>query len=80
MFLPYKNYFYYSRWLLWGGGHNHDFLMMGSQDEMVSAQLADKELLKQFREVELLSPEDKHLVKTFIDAFITKKHNQQLVK
>ncbi|MBE9599496.1 hypothetical protein [Pedobacter sp. MC2016-24] len=57
-----------------------DFLMMGSQDEMVSAQFADKELLKQFREVELLSHEDKHLVKTFIDAFITKKHNQQLAK
>ena len=57
-----------------------DFLMMGSQDEAVNAQLADKELLKQFREVELLSPEDKHLVKTFIDAFITKRHVQQLAK
>jgi len=54
--------------------------MMGSQNEMVSAQLADKGLLKQFREVELLSPEDKHLVKTFFDAFITKRHIQQLAK
>ncbi|HEY0056436.1 MAG TPA: hypothetical protein VGB63_13865 [Pedobacter sp.] len=43
-------------------------------------QLADKELLKQFREVELLSPEDKHLVKTFIDAFLTKRHIQELAK
>jgi len=57
-----------------------DFLMMGSQDEVVSAQLADKELLKQFREVEMLSPEDKHLVKTFIDAFLTKLHIQELAK
>lgn len=57
-----------------------DFLMMGSQDEVVSAQLADKELLKQFKQVELLSPEDKHLVKTFIDAFVTKRHIQELAK
>lgn len=53
---------------------------VGSQNESVNAQLADKELLKQFREVELLSSEDKHLVKTFINAFITKRHVQQLAK
>ena len=56
------------------------FLLMGSQDEAVAAQLADKELLKQFKELELLSPEDKHLNKTFIDAFITKRHIQELAK
>jgi len=27
-----------------------------------------------------LSPEDKHLVKTFIDAFLTKRHIQELAK
>ena len=53
---------------------------MGSQDEAVAAQLADKELLKQFKEVEHLNPEDKHLVKTFIDAFITKRHVLELAK
>ena len=57
-----------------------DFLMMGSQDEVISAQFADKELLKQFKQVELLSPEDKHLVKTFINAFLTKRHIQELAK
>jgi hypothetical protein len=31
-------------------------------------------------QVELLSPEDKHLVKTFSDAFITKRHVQELAK
>jgi len=31
-----------------------------------------------FQEVEKLSPEDKNLVKTFLDAFITKKKIQQL--
>jgi len=49
-------------------------------DASVTAQLTDRELLKQFKEVELLNAEDKHLVKTFIDAFITKRHIQELAK
>ncbi|MXV14165.1 helix-turn-helix domain-containing protein [Pedobacter sp. HMF7056] len=57
-----------------------DFLMMGSQDEVVAAQLTDKELLRLFKQVEQLSPEDKHLVKTFIDAFLTKRQIQELAK
>lgn len=55
-----------------------DFLMNGNNDEAVSAQLTDKELLKQFREVEQLNSEDKHVVKTFLDAFITKRKIQKL--
>ncbi|HEX2921871.1 MAG TPA: hypothetical protein VHO50_11975 [Bacteroidales bacterium] len=47
--------------------------MNGSNDEVVSAQLTDKELLLQFREVEKLDKDDKHLIKTFIDAFLTKR-------
>ena len=57
-----------------------DYLINGSQDDAIAAQLTDRELLKQFKEVELLSPEDKHLVKTFIDAFLTKRHIQELAK
>jgi len=57
-----------------------DYLMNGSQDEVVSAQLTDKELLKQFRAVEQLDAEDKHLVKTFIDAFLTKRQVQKLAQ
>jgi len=49
-------------------------------DASVTAQLTDRELLKQFKEVELLNAEDKHLVKTFIDAFLTKRHIQEYVK
>jgi transcriptional regulator with XRE-family HTH domain len=55
-----------------------DFLMRGNQDEAVAAQLTDKELLKQFKQVEQLGAEDKHLIKTFIDAFLTKRQIQQL--
>jgi len=36
------------------------------------------ELLKQFKLVEKLNPEDKHLIKTLIDAFLTKRQIQQL--
>ena len=49
-------------------------------DASITAQLTDRELLKQFKEVELFSPEDKHIVKVFIDAFITKRHIQELAK
>lgn len=54
-----------------------DFLMNGGT-EQVEAQLTDKELLRQFQEVEKLEPDDKHLIKTFIDAFITKRQIQRL--
>ncbi len=57
-----------------------DFLMQGNSDDVISAQLTDKELLNQFKQVEKLNSEDKHLVKTFIDAFITKRQIQQLAK
>ena len=55
-----------------------DFLMQGSSDELISAQLTDKELLNQFKQVEKLNKEDKHLIKTFIDAFLTKRQVQRL--
>lgn len=55
-----------------------DYLINGASDEVISAQLADKELLNQFKAVEKLSQEDKHLIKTFIDAFLTKRQIQKL--
>jgi transcriptional regulator with XRE-family HTH domain len=54
-----------------------DYLMNG-MDDIVTTQLQDKELYGQFKAVEKLSSEDKHLVKTFIDAFITKREVQKL--
>lgn len=55
-----------------------DYLMNGSMDALIASKLTDKELLDQFKQVENLSEEDKHLIKTFIDAFITKRKVQQL--
>jgi len=56
-----------------------DYLMNGGT-EQVEAQLSDRELLRQFQEVEKLEPDDKHLIKTFIDAFITKRQLQKLAQ
>lgn len=53
-----------------------DFLMSGGNAE----QLSDKELLQQFKEVEQLPYDDKHLIKTFIDAFLTKRKVQKLAQ
>lgn len=54
------------------------FPMNGDQNEALSAQFNDKDLLKQFKGVQLLNPEDKNMVKTLIDAHITKRQLQTL--
>lgn len=57
-----------------------DFLIQGNSDDIVSAQLTDKELLNQFKQVEKLNKDDKYLIKTFIDAFLTKRQIQHLAQ
>ena len=53
------------------------YIMKGKEDDAVAAKLTDKELLKQ---VELINVVDKKLIKTFIDAFLTKRQVQKLVQ
>ena len=60
-------------------GTSTDYLMNGKTGQ-VEAQLTDMELITQFQEVEKLNSDEKHLVKTFLDAFITKKKIQQLAQ
>ena len=57
-----------------------DYIMKGAEDDSVASQLKVKELLKQFRQVELMNAEDKNLIKTLIDAFLTKRQVQQLAQ
>jgi transcriptional regulator with XRE-family HTH domain len=54
-----------------------DYIMNGGT-EQVQAQLADRELLRQFQEVEQMPERDKSIVKELIDAFLTKRKVQQL--
>ena len=57
-----------------------DYLLEGAADEAAKAKFADRELLKQFQEVERLPDADKHVVKILLDAFLTKKQLQTLVR
>jgi transcriptional regulator with XRE-family HTH domain len=55
-----------------------DFLMHGSLQDKASAQINDNELLSLFRSVEKMNNEDKSVIKTVIDALVTKRQLQQL--
>lgn len=47
-----------------------DYLMNGNTNNIVAAQLIDKELLAQYKRIEQLSNEDKYLIKRFINSFL----------
>lgn len=57
-----------------------DYLLDGAQDEAARARFADRDLLRQFQEVEQLPDADKHVVKTLLDAFLTKKQLQAILR
>ena len=61
-------------------GVTSDYLLDGAADEAVKARFEDRELLKQFQEVEQLPDDDKNVVKKLLDAFLTKKHLQALAR
>ncbi len=58
-------------------GVSADYLMSGSMDEVAGKAISDKVLLEQFRKIELLPKEKKHLVMEFLDAFLIKVELQQ---
>ncbi len=60
-------------------GVSSDYLMEGSTDQAAKAKFQDRELLKQFQEVERLPDEDKNVIKVLLDAFLTKKHLKALI-
>lgn len=61
-------------------GVTSDYLLDGATDEAAKAKFQDRELLKQFQEVEQLPDEDKNVVKKLLDAFLTKKQLQALAR
>ena len=61
-------------------GVTSDYLLEGAANEAAKAKFADRELLKQFQEVEQLADDDKAVVKKLLDAFLTKKHLQALAR
>jgi transcriptional regulator with XRE-family HTH domain len=61
-------------------GVSSDYLIEGTTADAAKAKFEDRELLLQFQEVEKLEEEDKQVVKKLIDAFLTKKHIQELAR
>ena len=59
-------------------GVSSDYLMEGTTEEAAKARFEDRELLRQFQEVESLPDDDKLVVKKLLDAFLTKKQIQRL--
>ncbi len=57
-----------------------DYLLEGSTEDAAKAKFEDRELLRQFQEVEHLPDEDKTVIKKLLDAFLTKKHLQTLAR
>ena len=59
-------------------GVSSDYLTNGTTNEMAENTLSDKELLNQFKAIEKMDDKDKGVIKTLIDAFITKRKIQHL--
>ncbi len=57
-----------------------DCLLDGAVNEVAKARFEDRELLKQFQEVEQISDEDKFVVKKLLDAFLIKERLQALAR
>jgi len=61
-------------------GVSSDYLLDGATDEAAKARFEDRELLRQFQEVEHLPDEDKNVVKKLLDAFLVKKQLQAMAR
>jgi transcriptional regulator with XRE-family HTH domain len=54
-----------------------DFLMSGSLEESAQEMISDRELLNQFKRLEMMPQEKKQVVKELIEAFLLKTELQQ---
>lgn len=59
-------------------GVSTDFLMEGTTDTAARTKMEDRDLLRQFQEIERLPEQDKSVIKIFLDAFLTKKKIKDL--
>lgn len=60
-------------------GVSGDYLIEGAADDEANARLQDAELLRAFRDVEQLPAEDKIVIKSLLDAYLTRRRLEQLV-
>ncbi|TXF87592.1 helix-turn-helix transcriptional regulator [Neolewinella aurantiaca] len=59
-------------------GTTADYLMNGDSQAVAATKVTDRELLDLFAAVEELDDQDQKMVKTFIDALVTKRRVQAL--
>jgi len=57
-----------------------DYLLQGASDEAAAARVTDRDLLRQFQAVEHLPDADKQVVKTLLDAFITRRQIEDIIR
>jgi len=57
-----------------------DFLIEGAAADLAQARVTDRDLLRQFQAVEQLPDSDKHIVKTLLEAFITRRQIESLMR
>jgi transcriptional regulator with XRE-family HTH domain len=60
-------------------GVSSDYLLEGSTVDAAKARFEDRELLRQFQEVQSLPEEDKQVIKTLLEAFLMKRQLRALV-
>jgi transcriptional regulator with XRE-family HTH domain len=58
----------------------NDYLLEGAPDDAARAKVADRELPRQFQAAERLSDEGKPVIKTLLDAFLTRRLLRTLVR
>ncbi len=56
-----------------------DYLVDGATDDVARATFEDRDLLRQFQELQTLDEDDKRIIKTLIDAFLAKRKIQELM-
>jgi transcriptional regulator with XRE-family HTH domain len=57
-----------------------DYLIEGAATDLAQARVTDSDLLRQFQAVEHLPDADKHIVKTLLDAFLTRRQIESMVR
>jgi transcriptional regulator with XRE-family HTH domain len=57
-----------------------DYLIEGASDDAAAARLTDRDLLRQFQAVEHLPDADKHIVSVLLDAFLTRRQIEGMLR
>ena len=60
-------------------GVSSDYLLDGSTSQAAKATFEDRDLLRQFQELQSLNDDDKRIVKTLIDAFLARRKIEQIM-